>query len=62
MLQGAALAAVLAAMAFAQLAFYLALPLALLVLWLPGWRRKAAQPGNAEPSAPAHHELTQTLA
>lgn len=61
-LQGAALAAVLAAMAFAQLAFYLALPLALLVLWLPGWRRKAAQPGNAEPSSPAHHELTQTLA
>jgi methyl-accepting chemotaxis protein len=39
LLQGAALCVVLPAMAFAGLPLYLALPLALLVLWLPGWRR-----------------------
>ncbi|MDH0305104.1 MULTISPECIES: methyl-accepting chemotaxis protein [unclassified Pseudomonas] len=60
LLRGAALCAVLSAMAFAGLALYLALPLALLVLWLPHGRRSRAP---LQASAPAQdRELIQELA
>ncbi|QXI36838.1 methyl-accepting chemotaxis protein [Pseudomonas xantholysinigenes] len=60
LLQGVALCAVLAAMAYAGLALYLAVPLALLVLWLPHGRR----PAPAPMSAPTEQEgeLLQELA
>ncbi|MGC3892480.1 methyl-accepting chemotaxis protein [Pseudomonas urmiensis] len=62
LLQGLALGVVLAAMAFAQLPFYLALPLALLVLWVPLWRRKPWAANVAEQQLPMPHDLTQSLA
>ncbi|CAM3845877.1 Sensory rhodopsin II transducer [Pseudomonas reidholzensis] len=62
LLQGVALAAILAAMAFASLAFYLALPLALLALWLPHLRRTPPAAEPPEHAQRASSDLTQTLA
>ncbi len=59
-LQALALCAVLSAMAFAGLALYVALPLALLVLCLPHWRRVPA-PAPVE-TATQGSDLIQELA
>lgn len=60
LLQGVALCAVLAAMAFAGLALYLAVPLALAVLWLP---RRPPVPGPPLAAAPIQDDdLLQQLA
>ncbi|WP_460415978.1 methyl-accepting chemotaxis protein [Pseudomonas sp. microsymbiont 2] len=60
LLRGVALCAVLTAVAFAGLALYFALPLALLVLWLPSGRRSRPP---VQASAPAQdRELFQELA
>ncbi|WP_425049139.1 hypothetical protein [Pseudomonas mosselii] len=58
--RGVALCAVLAAMAFAGLSLYLALPLALLVLWVPLARKAVV--AQSTPAAAADSSLLQELA
>ncbi|MDF9619120.1 methyl-accepting chemotaxis protein [Pseudomonas entomophila] len=59
-MQGVALCALLIAMAYAGLALYLAMPLGLLVLWLPHGRRPV--PAQATPADGKSSDLLQELA
>ncbi|MCP3750834.1 methyl-accepting chemotaxis protein [Pseudomonas sp. SBB6] len=60
-LQSLVLAGLLAAMAFAELSFYICLPLALLALWLPRLRKASAAPQiTNEPLAELTRDLSRT--